>query len=334
MIQNEILLNKVLNGIYHYALSIFLDSEAPPSNFLAHSKLGVHNKLCVFCMKEERTMSIPMMHAEYKTGPKEVVNICSECNIELTNMLEQLDKIEKSITSYINSGFLPEDARNYAEGGRSSGECIFCRIDISNDKVGMRAANRRIKIPQGFYEIIHSDATCCENCMTKAENLITKFKNANLKVNLDTCNHCEEKFPVAAYLYYDRVNAGTIGEHICDDCLVSEGHQDCKRYQERACECGKEKSLVDVSHVDFVDSDHTFKCATCGEVLVAQLYIDGYNLNILKRTTPGAITYCYDIFKGWTVVKKSEKSFYTSWQATALGCMEIEKLNTQLKLEL
>ena len=165
-----------------------------------------NDNCCVFCQKTINISYKIIQHKQYS------FYACTKCNDKLEDIKNKIDetkrKIEKKkmskLDDFIYTGRFPESAIELAFHNKN--ECVFC----GNEDYHLL----EIQAPQDQFNIVIKPNKICRPC----KNLIPQ----NLKsLSKDRCSLCLKEYYVSNGEMKQRSDLGTVGDHICNECLVA-----------------------------------------------------------------------------------------------------------------
>lgn len=242
--------------VYHrkvpLRLQIWLDSvvmdthkECPPIDFMDYTEEGGTKFLyCVF--HESLIEGDPAyftMHNE-ETGEAGRVAMCDKCHTHMNKILSDTQDTKGRIRFYLETGNLPSDAAYYCTGHKHDQNCVFCHEQFQD----RNEAVNRMYFPQGEVDLIYGSMLVCYDCDRELiKQLSNRKKTRSKTAYFETCPNCEKGYQVCEREHFDRVEYGTVTEHVCDKCLIEEGFLNELRILDVGCNECESTIIVDRS---------------------------------------------------------------------------------------
>jgi len=237
--------NKALDEWLHSVL--FEEYEQIPYLSIEYEEGQCNENKCVFC--DDTDLASKKLTIGGSVEGIFNVSICKQCMHTVNSVLSSTENPNGRRLYYLKTGNMPSNTSDYTEGEKAENRCVFCDEPFDKQVFG-RKIGKQIWLPQGHINTIYGPAHCCLECEQK---IAVDQQHYQDKPRIrEICVKCGDMYPVNSILHEERESSKTVGQHVCDQCLIDSGLRGDKREEVVYCnDCNKSSKTIDKSHIDY-----------------------------------------------------------------------------------
>lgn len=257
---------------------------------------NIQQDSCIFCRQynsyDANLITLSGIDPEDFDGSDIVRNFevgtCVQCNNLYYNALAaNHPDVQQRVYYLATHGVIPEYAEKegFFDDGDMRGHCVLCKHPVSLkelDEQGEWPYGTGYIVPpfDNKWKKVNCFLSVCKFCYDQL-NFRLKGEDLFSEYSVDSCWQCESEYAVTAEELAYRKGMGSLGEHLCPECLNSNGMAGIQRFENAACaHKGCENAVaLDVTHSNFIDNyDSKFYCEVHSENGAHIAIIDGFKI--------------------------------------------------------